>query len=345
MFDLARDCLHQVSVNLVNTTGTIYTPIFIGGGAEGRSFSQVEGDMNKLEALFQRNPVVLADGAMGTMLFEAGLSSGDSPQEWNLSHPERVRAVHRAYIDAGSQIILSNTFGSNRFRLMRHNLQSQVEDLNRAGAALLRAEVDDAGGVCLVAGDIGPSGELLTPLGKLTYEAAIEAFAEQASALISGGVDLIWIETMSDLNETLAAVEAVRKMSAEIPVMVTMTFEKHGRTMMGVSPVQAVKALTEKGVSAVGGNCGTGPEELLGVIRAMHDFAPRLPLVFKPNAGVPELVNGQTRYNADPEFMAQAAIKAVPAGARIIGACCGSNPLHIKAMGRELARGSTTTSC
>ncbi len=294
--------------------------------------------MNKLESLLDHTPVLLADGAMGTMLFEAGLDSGDSPQVWNISYPERVRAVHRAYLEAGSRLILTNTFGSNRFRLTRHSLQDRVVELNRVGAALLRAEADQPGSDALVAGDIGPSGELLAPLGAMKYADAVDAFAEQAGALLAGGVDLIWIETMSALEEIQAAIEGVRRISTDIPIVVTLTFEKHGRTMMGVSPAQAAKALSGWGVTAFGGNCGTGPEELLHVIRILHDLLPGVPLVFKPNAGVPELMNGETRYNATEESMAQAALAAVAAGARVVGACCGSTPAHIQAMRNELPK-------
>jgi 5-methyltetrahydrofolate--homocysteine methyltransferase len=295
--------------------------------------------MNKLGSLLKDTPLILADGAMGTMLFNEGLDPGDSPPAWNITHPERVRAVHRAYLEAGSQILLSNTFGSNRFRLARHELQPQVFELNRAGASLLRAEVDDTGANAIAAGDIGPSGELLAPLGTLRYKEAVDAFSEQAEALIAGGVDLIWIETMSALQEVQAAIEGVRKASADIPIIVTMTFEKHGRTMMGVSPEQAVKSLTDWGVSALGGNCGTGPDELLKVIRIMHDLVPSVPLVFKPNAGVPELVDGKTRYNATEASMAQSMLTASRAGAHIVGACCGSTPSHIRAIRDGVSNG------
>jgi 5-methyltetrahydrofolate--homocysteine methyltransferase len=193
-----------------------------------------------------------------------------------------------------------------------------------------------------VAGDVGPSGELLAPLGKLSFADAVDAFAEQAAALLAGGVDLIWIETMSSLQEVQAAIEGVRRSSADIPIIATMTFEKHGRTMMGVSPQQAVNSLTDWGASAVGGNCGTGPKELLPVIQTMHGLAPAALLVFKPNAGVPELVEGKTRYNATAESMAGCALEAVRAGARVIGACCGSTPAHIRAMRDELIGGSIT---
>jgi methionine synthase I (cobalamin-dependent) len=294
--------------------------------------------MNKLQSLLEGSPVLLADGAMGTMLFEAGLQSGEAPQVWNITHPDRIQAIHRAYLDAGSQLVLSNTFGSNRFRLARHNLQSQVVELNQAGAALLRAEVDRAGGKVLVAGDIGPSGELFAPLGKLKFVEAVEAFAEQAGAILAGGADVIWLETMSALEEIQAAMEGVRKVSQDVPIIATMTFEKHGRTMMGVSAEQAVKALEGWGASAIGGNCGTGPDELLNIIRGMKSTGSIVPLVFKPNAGVPELAGDKTTYSATANVMARCALAAAAAGASIIGACCGSTPDHLRAM-RDAVRG------
>jgi 5-methyltetrahydrofolate--homocysteine methyltransferase len=296
--------------------------------------------MNKLQTLLSASRPILADGAMGTQLFEAGLQSGDAPQAWNITHPDRVQAVHRAYLEAGSQVVLSNTFGGNRFRLARHDLQARVTEMNRAGAALLRMEVEKAGGTALAAGDMGPTGELFAPLGKLKHEEAVEAFAEQAGALIAGGVDVIWLETMSALQEIQAAVEGVRSISPDIPVIATMTFEKHGRTMMGVSPEQAVKSLTAWGVHALGGNCGTGPEELLSIILTMRSLAPTVPLVFKPNAGVPELFEGKTVYSASAASMAQSACAAAKAGASVIGACCGSTPAHLSAMRDALAGSS-----
>jgi len=288
--------------------------------------------MDRLQSWLKDDPVLLADGAMGTMLFEAGLQSGEAPQTWNKTHPDQVRAIHRAYLDAGSRLVLSNTFSCNRFRLARHNLQAQVVELNQAGAALLRAEVDKAGDKALVAGDIGPSGELLAPLGSLQFADAVEAFAEQAGALIGGGVDVIWLETMSALQEIQAAIEGVHKVSRDVPIVATLTFEKHGRTMMGVSAGQAVKALQDWGVSALGGNCGTGPDELLNIIREMKNSGATVPLVFKPNAGVPELIGGRTAYSATAAIMAQCALAAAEAGANIIGACCGSTPDHLRAM-------------
>ena len=202
---------------------------------------------------------------MGTMLFSAGLQFGDPPEVWNLSHPDVVRRIHRGYLDAGSRIVMTNTFGGNRLRLGLHRLEGRVAEINRTAAILLRGEVDAHGGEALVAGDIGPSGAIMAPTGTLDYGEAVDVFAEQAAALIAGGVDLIWIETMSDLAEIKAAIEGVRRVSAGIPLVATMTFDTRGHTMMGVSPEQAVSALTAWGADAVGGNCGNGPDELLGV--------------------------------------------------------------------------------
>jgi 5-methyltetrahydrofolate--homocysteine methyltransferase len=278
----------------------------------------------------------MADGAMGTQLFAAGLQFGDPPESWNVLHPDIVRGIQRRYIESGSQIILTNTFGGNRFRLSMHNLQSRVAELNRTAAILLRAEIEASGKFALVAGDIGPSGEILAPLGTLEYDDAVAGFQEQAAALIAGGVDVIWIETMSALEEMKAAMEGTRRASADIPMITTMSFDTHGRTMMGVTPEEALKTLTEWGAAAVGANCGNGTDELLAAIQRMHAAGPTVPLVAKSNAGMPELVNGKATYRATPQAMAHYACEVYKAGARIIGACCGSSPDHIHAMAEAL---------
>jgi len=280
---------------------------------------------------------VITDGAMGTVLFSAGLEQGDPPELWNLKYPERVAAVHQAYIDSGSQIILTNTFGGSRLRLALHNAQSQVSDANRAAAELLRKVADQNGKQILVAGDIGPTGEVMAPYGELAFEDAKDAFREQAAALIAGGVDLVWIETMSDLEEVRAAVEGTRQVSKEIPIVTTMTFDTHGRTMMGVTPEQAFETLSGFGVAALGGNCGNGPEEIIEVITKMSTIDPDTTLVAKANAGIPELVQGKAVYRASPETMAEYAVQAYQAGARVIGACCGSTPDHIAAISGALS--------
>ena len=287
-------------------------------------------------ALLARPGVILADGAMGTMLFEAGLQFGDPPERWNLEVPERVRAVHRGYLEAGARLILTNTFGSNRFRLGLHGLENRVAELNLAGALVARAEVDAVASGALVAGDIGPSGTILAPLGETTFDEAAAGFAEQARALIKGGVDVVWIETMSDLEEMRAAVEGVRQVSPSLPILTTMTFDTRGHTMMGVSPEQAVTSLRSWGADAIGGNCGNGPEEILGVLQKMHAAAPEVVLVAKANAGVPTLVQGRAVYGATPEMMGDYARAAAGLGARIIGGCCGSTPAHLRAMAEAL---------
>lgn len=291
------------------------------------------------KSLLESSAITLADGAMGTMLFEAGLQFGDPPEGWNVLHPGRVQAVHRAYLEAGSRVILTNTFGGNRFRLAMHGLEHRVEELNRAAVCVARRAVEECGREALVAGDIGPSGTILAPLGETTFAEAAAGFAEQARALAGEGVDLFWIETMSDLKEVRAAVEGARQAAPDLPVVTTMTFDTHGRTMMGVTPEQAVRALRDWGAAAVGGNCGNGPQEILGALEKMRAAAPDVVLVAKANAGVPELVNGRAVYRVGAEEMAEYARAAAAAGARIIGACCGSTPAHLRAMAAALGCG------
>jgi 5-methyltetrahydrofolate--homocysteine methyltransferase len=284
------------------------------------------------EALLAEGGPILADGAMGTMLFLNGLQFGDPPEVWNLTQPEVIRRIQRGYLEAGSRILLTNTFGGNRLRLGLHRLESRVDELNQTAAILLRSEVEAAGNRALVAGDIGPSGAIMAPMGTLDYDEAVDVFAEQAAALVRGGVDLIWIETMSDLTEIKAAIQGVRQVAPGIPLITTMTFDTRGRTMMGVTPEQAVEALAAWGADAIGGNCGNGPDELIPVITKMRAVAPDVLLVSKSNAGMPELIDMRAVYRASPEAMAVAAVGMQAAGARIVGACCGSTPDHLRAM-------------
>jgi methionine synthase I (cobalamin-dependent) len=289
------------------------------------------------DALLAADRPILADGAMGTMLFANGLQFGDPPEVWNLSHPDVVRRVHRGYLNAGSRIVMTNTFGGNRLRLGLHRLESRVAEINQTAAILLRGEVDSHGGDALVAGDMGPSGAIMAPTGTLDYAEAVDVFAEQASALIAGGVDLLWIETMSDLPEMKAAIEAVRRVAPGIPLVTTMTFDTRGHTMMGVSPEQAVAAMTAWGADAVGGNCGNGPDELLAVVTRMRAADPAAVLVAKSNAGMPELVDMRAVYQCDPTEMAVQAVAMRAAGATIIGGCCGTTPGHLTEMATRLA--------
>ena len=292
--------------------------------------------MNRWQALLDRGGHALADGAMGTMLFEQGLESGGSPEMWNLEHPDRVAAIHRGYLEAGADLILTNTFGGNRFRLALHGLEARVDELNRAGAQLARREARALGDHAVVAGDIGPSGGILEPLGDLAFAAAVDGFAEQARALVDGGVDVVWIETMSDLEEVHAAIDGVRRVSATFPLLATMTFDTRGHTMMGVPPERAIEALHGWGAAAVGGNCGNGPDEILEVIEKMRRHSPEVRLVAKANAGIPAWKDGRAVYGAGPAEMAAYATAVAERGAWLIGACCGSTPAHLQAMATAL---------
>lgn len=292
--------------------------------------------MDRWQALLDRGGHALADGAMGTMLFDQGLESGGSPELWNVENPDRVAAVHRGYLEAGANLILTNTFGGNRFRLALHGLEGRVEEFNRAGVRLARQAALTLGDQAVVAGDIGPSGGILEPLGDLAYAAAVDGFAEQAGCLVDAGVDVVWIETMSDLEEVRAAIEGVRRVSPTIPLLTTMTFDTRGHTMMGVTPEQAVEALHGWGAAAVGGNCGNGPDEILEVIEKMKRHSPDVRLVAKANAGIPAWKNGRAAYGAGPEEMAAYATAVAERGAWLIGACCGSTPAHLQAMATAL---------
>ncbi len=326
-----RRVLHSPTVEPEPFDPTAFPGIEERRRADGGAASQ------RWRELVAANDTIIADGAMGTMLFANGLLFGDPPEVWNLSKPDVVRRIHRGYLEAGSQIIMTNTFGGNRMRLSLHGLQDRVAELNQTAAILLRSEVEAAGGTALVAGDIGPSGAILAPTGTLDYDEAVDIFAEQAAALVAGGVDLIWIETMSDLPEIKAAIEGVRRVSPGIALIATMTFDTRGHTMMGVSPEQALASLTAWGADAVGGNCGNGPDELVTVVERMQAAGPTVPLVAKSNAGMPELVDMRAVYRADPATMATAALAMRDAGASIIGGCCGNTPEHLQAIATLLA--------
>ena len=292
--------------------------------------------MNPLKKLLETGQPILLDGAMGTMLMAAGLEQGDPPEEWNVKHPDRIRAIHRAYIQAGSRVILTNSFGGTRFRLELHNLQDRVVELNKAAAQNARAEADTAPDIVVVAGSMGPTGQLFSPMGTMTFEEAKAAFAEQAKGLAEGGVDVFWVETMSDLNEVKAAVEGARSVS-DLPIITTMSFDTHGHTMMGISPVKALETLGALDVLAIGANCGTGSDELEVAVKAMRETNPNVTLVAKANAGIPHVVaGGEIVYNGTPEVMARYARNVRDMGVAMIGGCCGSTPEHIRAMAEAL---------
>ena len=276
--------------------------------------------------------VLIADGATGTMLQAAGLPAGKPGEAWVLERPEEITKLHRAYVEAGSQIIVATTFGGTRARLKAAGLDVKVAEINHRACELAREVAGDA---CYVGGDVGPTGELMPPLGPLTYEAAVDMFAEQVQALADGGVDVIYIETMSDLKEAKAAVEGAQQ-SCDLPIFCTFSFDVGGRTGMGVSPAQAAQAMAAAGVVAVGANCGNAPEDVLDILPQMRAAAPDLYLIAKPNAGIPRLVKRQVVYDAEPERMADLARRYVELGAAVVGACCGSTPLHISAITQAL---------
>jgi 5-methyltetrahydrofolate--homocysteine methyltransferase len=285
---------------------------------------------------------ILGDGAIATMLQAAGLMPGASPEIWNVEHPERMRVIHEAYADAGAQLLTTNSFGGTRPRLALHGLENRVAELNEAGAALAREVADRAG--IHVLGSMGPTGDLLEPLGVLTHDEAVDLFAEQAGALAAGGADILLAETFSDLGEVRAAVEGMRRAAPDVPVAVTMTFDLNGHTMMGVSPARALEEISAMGVGLIGGNCGSGPAEIDAVMTAMSAIRPEgVMLLAQSNAGLPELVGDEFRYGGTPNVMANYALRMNELGVDVIGACCGSSPAHIRAM-REALSGAGVAS-
>ena len=275
--------------------------------------------------------VLIGDGAMGTMLEAAGLAPGSCRELWDVEHPEKVAAVHRAYVEAGADIVETNTFfGGNRIQLAKWGLEDRVVEFNQAGVRLAR---EAAGPDVIVSVSMGPTGEVLAPLGNLDPARAADAFREQAEAAAGAGADAVTVETFYALEEIKLAVEAA--LAAGLPVMATMTFEPSGRTMMGVAPADAARALTDYGATVVGANCGTGPEQMLAMAQAMLAATDR-PVMVQPNAGVPRVVGGKTTFPETPEVMAEYAGRFAEMGARIIGGCCGTTPEHIRAMAQRI---------
>jgi methionine synthase I (cobalamin-dependent) len=287
------------------------------------------------EALATR-PWLLADGATGTNYFQMGLESGDAPEMWNFDHPERVRSLHRRFIEAGADIVLTNSFGGNRHRLKLHNAQDQVREINISAAKNARAEADAAGRPVYVGGSVGPTGEIMEPVGSMSHHEAVKAFAEQAMALKEGGADVLWIETMSSEEELKAAVEGCA--TAELPIVTTMSFDTNGRTMMGITPKAfgALTAALSTQPVAIGANCGVGASELVATVLGISEARPDAAVVAKGNCGIPQYVDGHIHYTGTPELMADYARIAFDAGAKIIGGCCGTSPEHLASMRKSL---------
>jgi len=280
---------------------------------------------------------LLGDGAMGTMLQDLGNNEGGAPELWNVKHVDVVEGVLEGYASSGSQLLTTNTFGGTRARLQMHGLEDRVEELNEAAAALARRVADRHPGT-FVLGDIGPSGELMEPMGDLTIDSAAEMFGEQIRGLVAGGVDGILIETMSDLSEVEAAVTAARKEAPGLPVFATLSFDTNLRTMMGVSPAMAVQAMSDMGVDVIGANCGRGLDEMRIIAAQLAEAgAGRVRLMVQSNAGLPKLQGDTFVFDGTPEEMAAYAIEMRDLGFAVIGACCGSSPPHIAAMREALA--------
>ncbi len=286
---------------------------------------------NTFSELLATKSLLVADGAMGTALFDAGLEPGGSPELLNVDDPALIGSIHGSYIDAGADIILTNTFGGNGPRLELHHSAERVVELNRAAAEVARRVAATADRRVAVAGSIGPTGALLEPYGLLTVSQADAAFAEQVSGLVAGGVDVLWIETMSSLEELQAAFGAAA--ASGLPVVATMSFDSHGHTMMGVHPTAfGTWAGTTAGLTAAGANCGIGPDDIIAAVTGIKDSAPETVVVAKGNCGVP-LYSGLTmEYPTTADDMAGYVDGAVAEGARIVGACCGSTPAHIAAI-------------
>ena len=297
--------------------------------------------MNKFLTLLQSPTPLLADGAMGTLLHAHGVEHTHCFDELNLTEPAKVADVHRQYIEAGAQIILTNTFGANRYKLHKHGLDDQTAEINRAGVEVARRVVEESGKPVLVAGDVGPLGVRIAPYGRVQLHEAREAFAEQIRAL--AGVDLLVIETMTDVYETVEAIAAAKTALPETPIVATMTFTRDDRTLLGDDPAKVAHALAEAGADVIGVNCSGGPAQLIRILREMRRAVPTSRFWIKPNAGWPEHVGGRVMYAAAPEYFRDYALEFWKAGANVMGGCCGTTPEHIAAMRKTLDSASMVT--
>jgi len=279
---------------------------------------------------------ILADGATGTNLFNMGLSSGDAPELWNVDAPDKIRALYRGAVEAGSDLFLTNSFGANASRLKLHGAEARVRELNRVSAELGRDVAAAADHPVVVAGSVGPTGEIMAPMGSLTHEVAVEMFHEQAEGLKEGGVDVLWVETISAPEEFAAAAEAFAL--AGMPWCGTMSFDTAGRTMMGTTSaamVDLVESLPNPPL-AFGANCGVGASDLLRTVLGFAAQGAERPLIAKGNAGIPKYVDGHIHYDGTPELMGDYAVLARDCGATIIGGCCGTTPDHLRVMRKAL---------
>ncbi len=288
------------------------------------------------DGLLADHRILVADGAMGTTLFSLGLEGGGCPELLNLTEPDLVEKVHRSFIEAGSDIVLTNTFGGNRRRLALHGLQDRVAELNRAAVERASVAAADAGRPVAIAGSIGPTGDLFEPLGPLSHDAGVEVFAEQAAALAESGVDVLWIETLSSWEELEAAVDATSGLG--LPVVATLSFDTNGRTMMGITGKELGEwwAARKGAPAGVGANCGIGPGDAVAAALDITAVSPEAVTVTKANCGMPLYETDRLVYPVGPDGMGDYVELAIRAGARIIGACCGSTPEHVAAIRRAV---------
>lgn len=291
---------------------------------------------NKLETLLAQKGALLADGATGTGLFEMELEAGSAPELWNVNAPEKIEALHQGFVDAGSDIILTNSFGGTRHRLKMHDSQDRVFEINKCASEIACRVAAAAQREIIVAGSVGPTGELLVPLGTLTYEEAVFAFKEQMEGLIAGGADVLWIETMSSPEEINAAAEAANLL--DMPYVVTASFDTAGRTMMGLAPEDIHSVITAFKIKpvALGANCGVGASDLLSSVLDMTKASPGTTIIAKANCGIPVIKGDKVEYSGSPQLMSDYVKLALDAGARIIGGCCGTSTVHLKEMRKAL---------
>ncbi len=289
-----------------------------------------------LSDMLEARDWILADGATGTNLFNMGLSSGEAPEIWNETHPERIERLYSMAVDAGSDLFLTNSFGGNAARLKLHGAERRARQLSRIAAEIGREVADRQNRPVIVAGSVGPTGEIMAPMGSLTHELAVEIFHEQAEGLKEGGADVLWLETISALEEFKAAAEAFRL--AGMPWCGTMSFDTAGRTMMGVTSTDLARMVEklDNPPLAFGANCGVGAPDLLRTVLGLVAHGSERPIIAKGNAGIPKYVDGHIHYDGTPELMAEYAVLARDAGATIIGGCCGTMPEHLARMREAL---------
>ena len=298
--------------------------------------------MNNFLKILEEKSHILADGATGTNLFAMGLETGDPPEPWNVDHKDRIRALHQGFVDAGSDLFLTNSFGGTSFRLKLHSLEKRVFELNKAAGLIAREVADQANRRVIVAGAMGPTGEMIEPHGLMTPKEAADAFKAQAEGLAEGGVDVLWLETMYAMEELEAAMEAVKDIG--LPVCATMSFDTAGKTMMGITPSNLAKRSKDLNLSGFGANCGIGAPDLLATINDISkNVDPGTVVISKANCGIPEFVDGSIIYSGTEELMSQYVQIAMNSGAKIIGGCCGTSFDHVRAMRKAMDQHSVSS--